>query len=91
MYSSHVLGCGDTTDRSAVGLQKDVLVCYAEEASDADSTQADASREELPDGEPMAQAASEPTSFPRPAAQLSLHEARDLLDKDHYGLDKVAS
>ncbi|KAL0036800.1 hypothetical protein WJX79_010572 [Trebouxia sp. C0005] len=60
-----------------------------EEASDADSTQADASREELPDGEPMAQAASEPTSFPRPAAQLSLHEARDLLDKDHYGLDKV--
>ena len=49
------------------------------------------SREELPDGEPMAQAASEPTVFPRHAAQLSLHEARDLLDKDHYGLDKVAS
>ncbi len=53
--------------------------------------QTNKSRGELSDGEPMAQAASEPTLFPRHAAQLSLHEARDLLDKDHYGLDKVAS
>ena len=53
--------------------------------------QTNTSREELPDGKPMAQAASEPTVFPRHAVQLSLHEARDLLDKDHYGLDKVAS
>jgi hypothetical protein len=68
-----------------------LLFCYAEEASDADSIQTNTSRDELPDGVPMAQAASEPTVFPRHAAQLSLHEARDLLNKDHYGLDKVAS
>jgi hypothetical protein len=72
-------------------FQQKLLYCYAEEASDADSMQTNTSREELPDGEPMAQAASESTVFPRHAAQLSLHEARDLLDKDHYGLDKVAS
>ena len=64
---------------------------YAEEPSDADSTQTNTSRGDLSDGEPMAQAASEPTLFPRHAAQLSLHEARNLLDKDHYGLDKVGN
>ncbi len=53
--------------------------------------QTNTSRGDLSDGEPMAQATSEPTEFPRHAAQLSLHEARDLLDKDHYGLDKVGN
>ena len=91
MYSPHFLPHGDTTDKSCSWIQQELLFCYAEEASDADSMQTNTSREELPHGEPMAQAASEPTMFPRHAAQLSLHEARDLLDKDHYGLDKVAS
>ncbi|DBB10132.1 TPA: hypothetical protein ACH3X3_001716 [Trebouxia sp. C0006] len=80
---------GETQAPSIPEAPQDAKASSTEEASDADSMQTNTSRGDLSDGEPMAQATSEPTEFPRHAAQLSLHEARDLLDKDHYGLDKV--
>lgn len=61
---------------------------FAESASEADSTQTNTSKEDVCDGAATAGEAAEPVGLPH-APQLSLHEARQLLDKDHYGLDKV--
>lgn len=47
------------------------------------------SRGKHTDGASKADTAVQEPSQPRDAGQLSLAEARALLDKDHYGLDKV--
>ena len=56
-------------------------------ASDADSTQTNTSKDDVCDGAATAGEAAGPVVLHAP--QLSLLEARQLLDKDHYGLDKV--
>ncbi len=62
--------------------------CCVGDASDADSTRTNSSKEEASSGA-AAQEPAGPSGLLTNATQLSLAEARDLLDKDHYGLDKV--
>ena len=87
------------------GHKPDTHSCTAEAASDADSTTTNASTEQTapeasapaqPSIKSPAQSPARPTQLitqsaakPVQAAQLSLADARRLLDKDHYGLDKV--
>ena len=67
----------------------DVVCCYAEGASETASTQISNSQVDESFATSSPPKAVRPSELPRHAAQLSLAEARALLDKDHYGLDKV--
>ena len=64
-------------------------VLPAESASDADSAAGNASREQIASSATPTQATAEVPAVPAQAVQMSLTEARRLLDKDLYGLDKV--
>ena len=64
-------------------------VLPAESASDADSAVSTASKEQIASSATPTQATAEIPAVPAQAVQMSLTEARRLLDKDHYGLDKV--